>query len=103
MACNVVDRAMQAFGAEGLSQDQELASMYGQLRTLRLADVRVYLPLLLSMTDDFLFLGPRCSKYITWLTRAGLLMCRASPGPYSAGWSKRAEASAGVAQARSGV
>jgi len=38
MACNVVDRAMQAFGAEGLCQDQELASMYAQLRTLRLAD-----------------------------------------------------------------
>jgi len=38
MACNVVDRAMQAFGAEGLSQDQELASTYAQLRTLRLAD-----------------------------------------------------------------
>ncbi|KAG8218414.1 acyl-CoA dehydrogenase NM domain-like protein [Butyriboletus roseoflavus] len=38
MACNIVDRAMQAFGAEGLSQDQELASMYAQLRTLRLAD-----------------------------------------------------------------
>ncbi|KAF9246984.1 acyl-CoA dehydrogenase/oxidase [Melanogaster broomeanus] len=38
MACKVVDRAMQAFGAEGLSQDQELASMFAQLRTLRLAD-----------------------------------------------------------------
>jgi len=38
MACNVVDRAIQAFGAEGLSQDQELASMYAQLRTLRFAD-----------------------------------------------------------------
>lgn len=38
MACTVVDRAMQVFGAEGLSQDQELASMYAQLRTLRMAD-----------------------------------------------------------------
>ncbi|KAI6164922.1 acyl-CoA dehydrogenase/oxidase [Pisolithus thermaeus] len=38
MACTVVDRAMQAFGAEGLSQDQELANMYAQLRTLRMAD-----------------------------------------------------------------
>lgn len=56
MACNIVDRAMQAFGAEGLSQDQELASMYAQLRTLRLADVGC-LPLLLPMTDDFLFIG----------------------------------------------
>jgi alkylation response protein AidB-like acyl-CoA dehydrogenase len=41
MACRVVDRAMQAYGAEGLSQDQELASMFAQLRTLRLADVRL--------------------------------------------------------------
>ncbi|KAG2158888.1 acyl-CoA dehydrogenase/oxidase [Suillus bovinus] len=41
MACGVVDRAMQAYGAEGLSQDQELASMYAQLRTLRLADVHI--------------------------------------------------------------
>lgn len=43
MACEVVDRAIQAFGAEGLSQDQELASMYAQLRTLRLADVGILL------------------------------------------------------------
>jgi len=42
MACRVVDRAMQAYGAEGLSQDQELASMYAGLRTLRLADVRQF-------------------------------------------------------------
>lgn len=41
MACGVVDRAMQAYGAEGLSQDQELANMFAQLRTLRLADVRL--------------------------------------------------------------
>ncbi|KAJ3478175.1 hypothetical protein NLI96_g9950 [Meripilus lineatus] len=38
MALQVVDRAMQAFGAEGLSQDQVLASTYAQLRTLRFAD-----------------------------------------------------------------
>jgi len=38
MACSVVDRAMQAFGAEGLSQDQPLAAMFANLRTLRLAD-----------------------------------------------------------------
>jgi acyl-CoA dehydrogenase len=30
---------MQAFGAEGLSQDQELAFMFANLRTLRIADV----------------------------------------------------------------
>jgi acyl-CoA dehydrogenase len=38
MALGVIDRAMQAFGAEGLSQDQELAVAYAQLRTLRFAD-----------------------------------------------------------------
>ncbi len=39
MALRVVDRTMQAFGAEGLSQDQELAFAFANLRTLRIADV----------------------------------------------------------------
>lgn len=39
MALQVVDRTMQAFGAEGLSQDQELAFAFANLRTLRIADV----------------------------------------------------------------
>ncbi|CCM02826.1 uncharacterized protein FIBRA_04938 [Fibroporia radiculosa] len=38
MALRVVDRAMQAYGAEGLSQDTPLAGMYANLRTLRIAD-----------------------------------------------------------------
>ncbi|OCH94256.1 acyl-CoA dehydrogenase NM domain-like protein [Obba rivulosa] len=38
MACQVVDRAIQAYGAEGVSQDTKLAYMYSGLRTLRLAD-----------------------------------------------------------------
>jgi len=38
MALNVVDRAIQVFGAEGVSQDQELASRWAGLRTLRIAD-----------------------------------------------------------------
>ncbi|KAJ3981534.1 acyl-CoA dehydrogenase/oxidase [Lentinula detonsa] len=38
MALEVIDRAMQSFGAEGLSQDQELASAWAGLRTLRIAD-----------------------------------------------------------------
>ncbi|PAV20683.1 hypothetical protein PNOK_0331000 [Pyrrhoderma noxium] len=38
MALQVVDRAIQAFGAEGVSQDQELAAAWAGLRTLRLAD-----------------------------------------------------------------
>jgi len=53
MACTVIDRAIQAFGAEGLSQDQELASMYAQLRTLRMADVGVSL-LWGTDVDEFL-------------------------------------------------
>lgn len=39
MALQVVDRAIQNFGAEGVSQDQELAATWAGLRTLRLADV----------------------------------------------------------------
>ncbi len=38
MALHVVDRAMQAFGAAGLSSDYPLAAMYGHLRTLTIAD-----------------------------------------------------------------
>ncbi|NXD32509.1 IBR3 dehydrogenase, partial [Spelaeornis formosus] len=38
VALKVVDRAMQVHGAEGISQDQPLAYMYGSLRTLRYAD-----------------------------------------------------------------
>ncbi|KAK0231052.1 acyl-CoA dehydrogenase/oxidase [Armillaria fumosa] len=38
MALTVLDRAMQSFGAEGLSQDQNLAETWGGLRTLRIAD-----------------------------------------------------------------
>ncbi|MFK7935613.1 MAG: acyl-CoA dehydrogenase family protein [Saprospiraceae bacterium] len=38
MACNVVDRAIQAFGGMGLSQDTPLAAYYGNARVIRLAD-----------------------------------------------------------------
>lgn len=41
MAVNVVDRVIQVFGAEGVSQDQELAARWAGLRTLRIADVSV--------------------------------------------------------------
>jgi hypothetical protein len=39
MALAVADRAIQAFGAEGVSQDQNLAAVWAGLRTLRIADV----------------------------------------------------------------
>jgi acyl-CoA dehydrogenase len=39
VALAVVDRAMQSYGAEGLSQDTRLAEWWSILRTLRIADV----------------------------------------------------------------
>ena len=38
MALKVIDRAIQAFGAAGVSQDTILASQWANIRTLRLAD-----------------------------------------------------------------
>jgi alkylation response protein AidB-like acyl-CoA dehydrogenase len=38
MALKVIDDAIQAFGAAGVSQDAALASSYAGIRTLRLAD-----------------------------------------------------------------
>ena len=38
MALAVIDRAIQAHGGLGVSQDYPLAEAYGHLRTLRLAD-----------------------------------------------------------------
>ena len=50
MALQVVDRAIQSFGAEGVSQDTELAALWAGLRTLRLADVSSLLfPVILKL------------------------------------------------------
>lgn len=38
MALTVIDRAIQSFGGAGVSQDTPLASMWAQIRTLRIAD-----------------------------------------------------------------
>lgn len=38
MLCNVIDRAIQVHGAQGVCQDTFLASAYAKARTLRLAD-----------------------------------------------------------------
>lgn len=38
MALEVIDRAVQTFGGEGVCQDTPLAYMWAQVRTLRLAD-----------------------------------------------------------------
>jgi acyl-CoA dehydrogenase len=40
MTGRVIDRAIQAYGAEGVSQDTPLARMAAGVRTLRIADVR---------------------------------------------------------------
>jgi acyl-CoA dehydrogenase len=50
MALTVVDRAIQSFGAEGVSQDTELASRWAGLRTLRIADVR---PVTISLPASY--------------------------------------------------
>ncbi|MED1602496.1 acyl-CoA dehydrogenase [Alkalihalophilus marmarensis] len=38
MALRVIDRAIQVFGAAGVSEDVPLAAMYANIRTLRIAD-----------------------------------------------------------------
>jgi len=38
MACNVIDRSIQAHGGLGVSQDTPLASFYVYARAIRLAD-----------------------------------------------------------------
>lgn len=38
----IVDRAMQLYGASGLSQDTPLASMWAHARTLRIADGNIF-------------------------------------------------------------
>ena len=38
IVCDVIDRAIQMHGGEGVSQLTPLASMYAHIRTLRLAD-----------------------------------------------------------------
>ena len=60
MALRVVDRAIQSFGAEGLSQDQALAEMWSGVRTLRIADVRVCN--LRSAETDRFATGTRCRE-----------------------------------------
>ena len=40
MACRVLDMAIQAFGAAGVTEDYGLAKAYAHARTLRLADGR---------------------------------------------------------------
>ena len=63
MAIRVVDRAIQSFGAEGVSQDTFLAVAAAHLRTLRLADVSdwSYDYFFLPLFNSF-YLGSGCCK-----------------------------------------
>ena len=65
MALQVIDRAMQAFGAEGLSQDTPLAEMYANLRTLRIADVCLFPCTFGNQIEDKCFAGARRCAYST--------------------------------------
>lgn len=68
MALEVVDRAMQAYGAEGLSQDTELAVRWAQLRTLRIADV--WKMFYIHEFDSQFLSGTRRRTYpASWTTR----------------------------------
>ena len=69
MALTIIDRAMQSFGAEGLSQDTELARRWAGLRTLRLADVRT-LCLMAACDSDLYDSGTRCCSHTaSWTKR----------------------------------
>ena len=71
MALTVIDRAMQSFGAAGLSQDTELARRWAELRTLRFADVGIFFSLInwraiLTFGDS----GTRCCSHTaSWTER----------------------------------
>lgn len=58
MALTVIDRAIQSFGAEGVSQDTELAQRWAGLRTLRIADVRIFFLVRPLSQADLLVQGP---------------------------------------------
>ncbi len=64
MALTVIDRAIQSFGAEGVSQDQELAIRWAHLRTLRIADVGLCLSRKVHLIEHAL-LGTRRCPYST--------------------------------------
>jgi hypothetical protein len=61
MALRVIDRAIQSFGAEGISQDQSLARSWAGLRTLRIADVRFATPWNHRINSESILTGSGCS------------------------------------------
>lgn len=65
VALTVIDRAVQSFGAMGVCQDTPLASMWAQIRTLRLADGpdEVHLQ---QMGRNESKRGPQVAEMISW-------------------------------------
>lgn len=74
MALQVIDRAIQSFGAEGISQDQSLARSWAGLRTLRIADVRTVTFLNQQINSDSVVTGTRCGVLGYNLRNVTLLM-----------------------------
>lgn len=76
MALTVIDRAMQSFGAEGVSQDTELARRWAGLRTLRIADVEILCLMIACDSDLFVNQGPDAVH----LQQVGQKELRRAPG-----------------------
>ncbi|KAF4548128.1 Acyl-CoA dehydrogenase-like protein 6 [Elsinoe fawcettii] len=71
MALNVIDRAIQAYGGAGVSQDTPLANMYAQGRTMRIVDGPDEVHLLqLGRNENKR--GQFCLERIEWQKRRGV-------------------------------
>jgi hypothetical protein len=95
MALKVIDRAIQSFGAEGVSQDQNLAHSWAGLRTLRIADVRFVTSCNQRINNEPIVPGSRCGvlkykflqrKTSQPLTREGGKDERKREGHFGAQW-----------------
>lgn len=70
MALKVIDRAIQAYGGAGVSQDTPLANMYAQGRTMRIVDGPDEVHLLqLGRNENKR--GPELLKKIEWQKQKG--------------------------------
>ncbi|KAI9837555.1 MAG: hypothetical protein M1819_007206 [Sarea resinae] len=74
MALKVIDRAVQAFGGMGVCQDTPLASMWAQIRTLRIADGPDEVHLM-QMGRNENKRGKASREKILWQTRRGEELC----------------------------
>ena len=93
MALQVVDRTMQAFGAEGLSQDQDLAFAFANLRTLRIADVSCIGLIAITLIFTLILQGPDavCLYSRRKFSSTDRFFIFIFSGPYTAGRTARIE------------